>query len=173
MKKLDELNADRSVKERNISSLENSKRSLEENLQKRMQQIEELEAEIRTDKEKAKEEIENLRSHEQELKDEIVLHRLEKEKTLALSEQKIEFLQNQVKEHKDQNRADLISNEEKLNGEKRNHSNTKELVQKANEEASKIASKYEAKRKELKDLQITFSELEMKLGKLNSEKERE
>jgi hypothetical protein len=100
--------------------------------------------------------------------------RLELSKSQALTDQKIHFLTEQVKELQTHGRETVQKYEQQLAQQKEElSSDAKEKVQKANEETQKVVAKYDAKRAELKNLSLKHTELENGYQKLRSDYERE
>ena len=94
--------------------MENQKKGLEIELQKWIQENEEMWVEIKEQKQSLNSKIEEMRSESQELNDQIIVLRLDNNWDSALTKQKIEFLENKISELQTQNKSDCQKYEERL-----------------------------------------------------------
>lgn len=124
-------------KDRQIANLENQKKSIEIELQKKGEENEELRGENKEQKQQLNKRIEELRIENQKLNDQIIVLKLENNRETALTSQKIEFLEHKISELQDQNRTDSQKYEDRLDALKQ------DLRSDADRQTSKMQSEFD------------------------------
>lgn len=166
--KIDELNQQLTVCEKKITTLENRTESLASEIKKKDEEIEQLKTEYSTKVKNVDIQIENLREEKQLLADQIMHKNLENGREEALTQQKIEFLENKNKELLQALSDSSTKYQEKLDSQKTEASEeVNDKIEKIISERDKIVQKFDEKKKAYKELEKATS---VQITKLEREK---
>jgi chromosome segregation ATPase len=152
--KADELNQTMTDREKQITLLENRNESLTSDIKKREEEIETLRLDYNNLKKHLEGQVDALREKCQGLSDESMHHKLSSEREEALTQQRIEFLEN-----KNQDLLKALSDSstkyqdklDSLKSEQAQEANAK--IDKLQIENEKLVQKFDEKKKALKDLE--------------------
>jgi len=152
--KVEKLSHEITVKERQITSLENKVESMKQDFERNARNTDAWKMEKINEKNSLTEKIETLKTKNQQLADELIQKKLESSRELALLKQQVGFSNNKIKELQHNIEELIIRHEEKLQSIKQEHNQEmKERVERLERDKELCEQKYEQKRKALKELE--------------------
>jgi len=166
IEKIEKLSHEITMKERQITTLENKNESMVQDLERTSKTSEEWKLEKLAEKSALTEKIEALKAKNQQLSDEIMQKKLDSSRESALLKQQAEFLNNKIKELQTQIEDSTKRYEEKLQLMKVEHSQQiKDTIDRLSKDKEQYEQKYEQKRKALKELEANITKQTNKLEK--------
>ena len=166
MEKIEKLSHEITVKERQITTMENKTESLKQDLERSAKAVEEWKMEKISEKNTMTEKIEGLKAKNQQVSEDFMQKKLESSRESALLKQQTEFLNNKIKELQ-ASIEDLTKRyEEKLQLMKQEYSQQlKDTIDRLGKDKEQYEQKYEQKRKALKELEANITKQTNKLEK--------
>eukprot|EP01022_Parablepharisma_sp_SALTPOND_P026536 TRINITY_DN64349_c3_g1_i1.p1 TRINITY_DN64349_c3_g1~~TRINITY_DN64349_c3_g1_i1.p1 ORF type:complete len:1293 (-),score=318.68 TRINITY_DN64349_c3_g1_i1:5706-9584(-) len=172
--KIEKLTKAATVKEKQVTNLENKVEGLKAEIERKEKSIEEWKREKTEEKNALVERLENLKVKNQQISDEYMQKKLEFNKETALATQHVtsfvhqfsqaEYQASKIKELQVQNEELIAKYEEKLQTQKTEFTTQfKELAEKSKSEKEVTEQKYEQKRKALKELEVSVAKQTAKL----------
>jgi chromosome segregation ATPase len=156
--KVEKLSHEITVKERQITSLENKVESMKQDLERNARNTDAWKLEKINEKNSLTEKIETLKTKNQQLADELIQKKLESSRELALLKQQMEFSINKIKELQQNIEELTLRHEEKLKLLKQEHNQElKETIERLERDKEIYEQKYEQKRRALKELEGNIS----------------
>jgi chromosome segregation ATPase len=150
--KLEQLSMEVSKRDRNILSLENAKEGLKSQLEGKDKANEELRTDFQTEKVQLHQKIEELKQKYENSMDELTQSRINFEREKALKDQRLQFQEQRLTEYHDQMNQTIERYEERLKQEKDDNQKTlTERIARIQQEKENVETKYEQKRKALKE----------------------
>ena len=148
------VTAEISKRDRAILSVENQKESLANQIKNKEKQLEELRGDNATEKTSLHTKLEDIKAKYDGVMDELTQFRISSEREKALKDQKLSFQDQRLTEYQNQMQATIERYEERLKQEKEEASKTLvERMARVQQEKDGIETKYEQKRKALKQVE--------------------
>lgn len=165
--KIEEQAAELGRKERLLTTTENKKDSIEQQLKAKDEQLKEIVGEVQGQKSSLQEKLEEMRAKHQNLLDDQHHSTIDLEKEKALMEQRLKFNEDKIATLQKQNEDQTRMYEERIKSDREElYRDFNDRIERMKQEKEAAESKYEIKRKALK-------ELENSSNKSNASKERE
>eukprot|EP01022_Parablepharisma_sp_SALTPOND_P029008 TRINITY_DN722_c0_g1_i1.p1 TRINITY_DN722_c0_g1~~TRINITY_DN722_c0_g1_i1.p1 ORF type:complete len:1467 (-),score=323.46 TRINITY_DN722_c0_g1_i1:3360-7760(-) len=166
IEKIERLSHEITVKERQITTLENKNESIKQDLERNSKTAEEWKMEKIAEKNALTEKVEALKAKNQQISDDFMQKKLESSRESALLKQQAEFLNNKIKELQATIEDITKRYEEKLQLMKQENSQQlKDTIDRLSKDKEQYEQKYEQKRKALKELESNITKQTNKLEK--------